>query len=819
MLDDQQLQIENDMAVEASHRLSADNTKSSKRQAWSESHLGSSYVSSATSRFTRVVTDKLSDYDPSKSGSNVRALKLLHETGLEGGVIAYLFLKTLYNLIPLTHRKRLKRVTFCKRSGDTIHDELRIRFFAQEENRRNLLKKLFKQFDKKTYPRHWRKRTIKNYFHAEQLSWTTWTDADKINVGYYLMILFRDTTGMIDAQSNSIYVDPSVSLMQHIEKTIQARQLDLMLYKPMVVKPIPWTPDNLFRGGYLSDKVKKYPLVKGSARKDAPRILNADWSNILPAINALQETPWRVNHRMLDVLKWCMYEHGGDSAGLPAANPRPLPVEPPGYREDEEATKAHNKVCFLIHSENRQMISKRLLVLSTITVAQQFKNYRQIYFPHNLDSRGRAYPLPVFLQPQGPDYCKSLLEFAEGKSIDTAEDACWLAIACANAYGNDKVSLQERVDWVQENQDDLIFSIARDPKQDVRWMDAAEPFQFLRACMEWTKFWEEGFGFKSHMVVAVDATCSGLQHYSAMLRDEVGGRSVNLVPGLDRQDIYQDVADRTIELLVECNDQSETQMVAANIVRFGITRKETKRQVMVVPYAGTFASCLEYTREAISERVKAGYPTTWDTMDNKVHTQHCVTLSKAIWQAIQEIVLKGREAMVWLSACAREHTRVVNKQKGTAYDKRMSWVTPDGFEVVHFRPDNKKRQLDTYLDGRVVLTYYADQVTLSSADMSLAVAPNFVHSLDANLLRASIVKGLDRGITEYAMVHDSFGVHASEMATFLNMCVKPAFIDMYQKDVLQEFADRLPAGCEIPDKPTQGNLALQDVQDSQFFFS
>lgn len=820
MLLDQQLKIEQSMADEAKLRLTHDNNKSSKRQAWSESKLGSEYTMQASIKFAKFVNDQYTSFISSTNqdekgkltGSNIRGLSLMVKSGIPAEIVSYLFTKALYNLMPLVHRKRLKRVTLCKKAGDMIHDEMRIRFFANEKNRKNLLKKLMATFDKRTYPREWRKRTIKNYFDAEKLNWSTWGDKEKLVVGYTLLIWFRDCTRLIDAPRTSKFVDPTSALLDHVQQTIKNKELDLMLYKPMTIKPIPWTDNNLFRGNYLTDKVKPYALVKGSGPRDVERMQKSDWSKIIPAINALAETPWRINTRMLDMLQWTLYERQGNVAGLPPANDIPLPPEPVGYRQDDEITKAHNKVCFLIHSENRENISKRLLVFATITVAQQFKGYKEIYFPHSLDSRGRAYPVPVFLQPQGPDYCKALLEFANGKSIESELHACWLAIAGANAYGKDKISLQERINWVQENQDELIFSIARDPKRDVRWQEASEPFQFLRFCFEWLAFNEYGFGYKSHMVVPVDATCSGLQHYSAMLRDEVGGRSVNLVPGLDRQDIYQDVADRAIELLME-----EGSDEARNLIKFGIDRKTTKRQVMVVPYAGTFASCMNYTRDALNDKLKEGHQKLWS---DEEHNSHVVKLAQAIWQAIQDVVLKGREAMEWLSGLAREYSKHVNTTSATsAYDKRMSWVTPDGFEAIHLRLDSKKHQLDTYLDGRLRLTYYKDIDALSPSDMALACAPNFVHSLDATLLRMSVMKALDIGIRDFAMVHDSFGVHASDMPVFLDQCVKPAFIEMYQRDILQDFADRLPSSMDIPPKPERGRLVLEDVQHSEFFFS
>lgn len=813
---DQQLQVEQEMFLEAKLRQQRDNSKAVKRQAWSESKIGRTYTSQATSKFVYTVNDKLASFDPHKSGSNARAIKLMAESGLEPEVIAHLFSKTLYNLIPLTHRKRLRKTTLCIKVGDTIHDEMRIRFFAENKNRRNLLKKLFKQFDKRTYPRHWRKRTILNYFHAEQLSWSVWSTEQKAMVGEALLLWFIEQVGLVSISPTGGYVDPTPHLMQHVQDTLLSRILEFILYKPMLVAPRPWSESNLFSGGYyLKDKVKPYPLVKGTNKKDKDRLEARDWSRIIPAVNALQETPWRVNTRVLDVLDWCMKVRGGDMAGLPAMDDKPLPPKPPGYGVDEEVTKEHDKVCFLIHSANREVISKRLMILATSAIANAYKGEQAIYFPHNLDSRGRAYPVPVFLNPQGPDSTKALLEFSQGEPITCADHANWLAIAGANAYGNDKVSLAERIEWVKQNEL-MIVDIARDPYHDLRWQSASEPFQFLRFCFEWADYKDTGFGFVSHMVVPVDATCSGLQHYSAMLRDEVGGRSVNLVPGLPRQDIYQDVADVVIHELMELNTPD-----AQDWIRFGINRKTTKRQVMVVPYSGTFASCMEYTREAVLEKIKDGHPCPWDHMDTPDHTRRIVLLSQLIWGAIDKVVVKGKLAMQWLSQAAQEYTKWANKNlTGPAHTKCMHWFTPDGFEVVHYRVDQKKKRIKTALDGNVrYMQINVDQDSLSSKDMALAVAPNFVHSMDACLLRASIMQGLDRGITSFGMVHDSFGVHATRMTEFLNSCVKPAFVDMYQRDVLEDFRGKLPPDLDLPPLPTKGSLVLEDVKDSEFFFS
>lgn len=821
---DQQLKIEDYMVNEAKLRLTRDNDKAIHRSAWSESKLGIAYARSASLAFQQALVTSVYTREHTV-GRQVIAYRLLRDSGLPAAVVSHLFSKALFNVLAIPRLAKAKKVSLCIKIADLLHDEMRLRFFALGKNRRALLKKLFATFDKRTYPRDWRKRTILNYFHAEQIAWEQWSKRQKLVIGYALLVLFRDSTKLIEFNQSSHFVTLSQHLCDHYLKQAATRTNDFFIYRPMVVPPKPWSESNFFRGGYISSNVAPYPLVKGTRPRDVERMISLEWSRIIPAINALQETAWRIDQRVLNVLTWLAVERGGDAAGLPPSDPKPLPPEPFNYGTDEAVTKEHNRVCFLIHSSNREIISRRLALFATINIAQQFQNYDRIYFPHNLDSRGRAYPLVAFLNPQGPDYARALLDFALPVSIESEEQVCWLAVMGANAFGHDKVSLQDRVHWTQDNEE-MIFSVADDPRSDLRWTKAAEPFQFLRFCFEWRDFWQHGYGFKSHFVAYVDATCSGLQHYSALFRDEIGGRSVNLIPGLDRQDIYQDVADRVVEKCVEKGmDQTDPDAwVYKNLVRFGVDRKITKRQVMVVPYSGTFSSCMNYTRDAVSEKIKEGHQCHWKHDDAAEHSRHIVCLSRLIWAAIDEIVLKGKEGMRFLNSVAYAHSRWANKTKrgGNAYAKAIRWRTPDGFECVHFRADSKKAQIETYLDGaaRVRLALHEDTPRLSGRDMALALAPNFVHSLDANLLRASVMRGLNQGITSYAMIHDSFGVHAALMPLFLDQCVKPAFVEMYNStDPLADLTKNLDPSLELPAPPSRGVLELEGVMASEFFFS
>jgi DNA-directed RNA polymerase len=54
-----------------------------------------------------------------------------------------------------------------------------------------------------------------------------------------------------------------------------------------------------------------------------------------------------------------------------------------------------------------------------------------------------------------------------------------------------------------------------------------------------------------------------------------------------------------------------------------------------------------------------------------------------------------------------------------------------------------------------------------------------------------------------------------------NLCIREAFVDMYQVDVLKMLKDHMERNTPepLPNLPEQGSLVLEGVLDSEFFFS
>jgi DNA-directed RNA polymerase, mitochondrial len=67
-------------------------------------------------------------------------------------------------------------------------------------------------------------------------------------------------------------------------------------------------------------------------------------------------------------------------------------------------------------ARNRDLHSLRSDLLIKLGIADQFVG-RDMFFPHNLDFRGRAYPIPPNLNHMGNDFTRGVLRFAEAKRL------------------------------------------------------------------------------------------------------------------------------------------------------------------------------------------------------------------------------------------------------------------------------------------------------------------------------------------------------------------------------------------------------------------
>lgn len=752
-----------------------------------------------------------------------RHLSVRYLEGIDPETVAYLTCRMILDRVSHSGGRMLQRVAGAV--GGAIEDEVRFRTF--EEVAADDFKMTERNLEKTTHSRH-RKRVLVFQMNRSGLEWDAWPNADVVHLGVKLVELFVEATGLVElVQDNgtSWGVKPTEKTLEWFEQAHARHALLCPVYLPCLVPPKPWTSP--LSGGYLTNAVRRQPLVKTRSKGYLDELFNTEMPEVYAAINAVQSTAWAVNKQVLEVADYMWKNALGLGSVLPSRTgvdkpPRPAWLTPEMTGGDmTEAQKVEFKAwkgaTKEAHERNARGVGRRRQAETILQVADRFASEPVIYFPHNLDFRGRLYSIPSFLNPQGSDLAKGLLRFAQGKPLGSDVAAGWLAIHGANTYGFDKASLEDRVSWIEERQE-IILRCAADPLSESFWQDADSPWCFLAFCFEWAGFVREGLSFVSSLAIALDGSCNGIQHYSAMLRDPVGGAAVNLVPADKPSDIYGEVAKVTMaKLCLDRYDSEADAQTAKSWVDFGITRKITKRSVMVLPYGGTYMSCKDYVGEAVAEAIENGATDPW-AGDRKAHHAALHFLAKRVWASIGEVVVKSKEAMGWLQACARLAAKT---------DLPINWRTPDGFRVQQAYKKLSAKRIKTKVFGeRLELTVVNETAEIDGGRQVTAIAPNFVHSMDASALRACVIIAGENGITSFAMIHDSYGTLAAD-TEMLGACLRHAFVDMYRDhDVLGQFLEGVEEMLvddklrrKLPPVPAPGTLDIAAVLCSDFFFA
>lgn len=711
--------------------------------------------------------------------------------------------------------------------GGSLEDEVRMREF--ENKNKAYYRTLKRSLDKRSDHSGYRRKVLVFSMNKAGIHWSGWPKEDKVHLGMKLIELFIEATGFISLdhtekkkRSNPLVILPSPAVLNWVKKKNASGSVMQPELLPMLVPPRDWTTP--WDGGYLTKAVPQMSMVKVRSRMYLEDLAALEIPKVYKAINGLQRTAWQVNAEVLMVFR----ELWNSGVAVGDTPPKSMVEEPPKPHDidtNPEAKRVWKWALTKAKTENIRRTSKILQTAKILSIADKFQDEAAIYFPHQMDFRGRMYAVPMFLNPQGPDHAKALLRFAEGKPLGDQVAVDWLAVHGANCFGVDKVSYEDRITWVVENEDQIIQS-AENPLDHLWWTKADAPWQFLAFCFEWYGFSQCGFDWVSKIPVALDGSCNGLQHFSAMLRDEVGGASVNLIPSDKPSDIYQTVADHVIERLAL--DMSSQAMFWKQT---GVNRKLTKRCVMTRPYGATAYGYKMFIYDhlanlrgdsAMAYGVSEGDLYYIRNQKNhapiplKKEVSNVTFMATEIHGAIGRTVVKAEEAMKWLQDISR-----IASDGGLP----MQWTTPSGFPVVQGYQKYKSKQIEISLSGkRYGLRMQSEIPKIDRKRQSQGISPNFVHSLDASALMETLGDSLDQGITSFAMIHDSYGTHAADTAALADS-LRTSFVGLYAtRNVLEDFRlsvaehNGIPLS-KIPLTPSFGKLEIQGVLRSKYFFA
>lgn len=623
---------------------------------------------------------------------------------------------------------------------------------------------------------------------------------------------------------------------------------------PMLCKPKPWTSWN--NGGYWysqSDIIRTKCCPEQEAYIAAASERN-QLDKVCEGLNVLGQTEWTINKTLLKTITeiWNSKKPFLDIPAHVDPHPDLSHIERPSPDCDPGELRDYRRRCREAVLHNGGLYSQRCDLNYKLDIARALVG-EKFYLPHNLDFRGRAYPLSPHLNHLGNDVSRSLLLFWKGKKLGP-RGLWWLKVHMANLVGENKISHEERVKFVDDNMKNVIAS-ATDPMagtdESSWWQKADNPFQVLAACIEIKSAMEcpEGHeNFVSHLTVHQDGSCNGLQHYAALGGDIAGAQGVNLERSEKPQDVYSRVLD-IVKRRVQADMLSSSTSGSADgsadgsatprkkkdsslavrkdktarLVFPHLTRKVVKQPVMTHVYGVTFVGA----REQISHRLHdiPNFP------EEEIFNTASY-LAKHVLESVRELFQSAHHIQEWLADNAErvcksvfidpEIMAMVESKNGTSAEKKATkkaakkavdcvssviWTNRLGMPIVQPYRKAKPVPIKTELQAVYITNPYSMQ-EVNARKQKSAFPPNYVHSLDGSHMLMTALAVKDEIV--FASVHDSYWTHACDVDK-MNTKLRECFVDLHSVNLTtqlrNEFQERYKDHFEVMEIPSDCEVA------------
>lgn len=312
-----------------------------------------------------------------------------------------------------------------------------------------------------------------------------------------------------------------------------------------------------------------------------------------------------------------------------------------------------------------------------------------------------------------------------------------------------------------------------------------------------------------------------------MTGDIDGCKATNVIPTYKngrqiRQDAYLLVAKKALELTISTIDSStcfeeKDRLNQLKIILEKNGRKLCKKPVMVSNYGGTAGGRAEIVYDMLREL----------KLDRKyVNKKNAFSYAKILGDSIAGVLNGGK----LFEGYIHKMNNVIAKGNCA-----ITWNTSDGFHVVHVKKKElKPKHVRLLLPGARRPTLILKKIfsnDVSPAKMKSAISPNYVHSLDAELLRRTALKCKNAGVVDTDWIHDSFGCHPNHVDLLLKI-TKIEYRDIMRSEPLKTLHSELLKQVDsnkdsaktlkkivLPMNPNFKNYNYDLVMKSDWFFS
>jgi len=422
----------------------------------------------------------------------------------------------------------------------------------------------------------------------------------------------------------------------------------------------------------------------------------------------------------------------------------------------------------------------------TMTSAEDLLGTEHCY-PYFLCSRSRMYTVTTCgISPQGADHEKAL---TQPVYKETLTEKGFEAL-CEAAAGYSEKS------WTAA----AMADHARNWETNLEWLEADKPYSYL-ACANLICQHLDNPDQTIPAYIPLDGRCSGLQHWSAVVRSAAITAHLGMQQDEHELDIYEYIADAWMKTL-------------PRDLMYLATRKAAKVPVMTWGYNATRMTSMEHLGKMF------GAAQEWD-VDQECYVtvgdglERAVTgkLGCELYDCINDMLGPLTAAVEWVTMAAGIIASADNTE--------VHWITPDGFECMQRKVKGKRRRLEVTLSNdeefALEIVDYTPPIP-NTAKHKSAIAPNIIHSLDATHLRMVARVLEDLGLP-MIFIHDSFATHCNYRDELYSAIVN-TFADLYDMDYMAQLHKywTLRYNVEIDRPPVLGDWNPEIIRDLKRFF-
>nr|QWO71381.1 RNA polymerase [Termitomyces sp. T50a] len=585
---------------------------------------------------------------------------------------------------------------------------------------------------------------------------------------------------------------------------------------PMLCKPKIWTNDT--DGGYLIKDYHENNIITGN-KAHGHKMQNKEI--LYKTINTLNQMEFKINN---DLLNFLLSEKGK----------------------------------FLIKSvldRKRITLAEKLQFFTNLRLAEIFSK-ETFYLPLKADFRGRLYVTSFFLNYQGNEIGKALVYFNKGEILNE-EGRKNFYIYGANLYNPsslNKENHEERLKWVKQNLSNIY-------QMDIEFLSKADNiWLFTSFCLIMKKLKE-----KPDLIVCfpifIDATCSGIQHIAAMIKDTDLGLNVNLTKQHEEDkvaDIYNKLL-KTINLAISL-EGNDINTKHPNLKHVELTRSDVKQPIMTKTYNVSLLGMKNQIMLSLREKERKAEITliekdnikefikNKDLEDFNIKIKSYINGKSInldyldifkIAQILEGCIFSNFPRLKLVYDFLKNTCKVLNK-----LDLPVVWTTPSGLMITQKYNKSFNNKVSINFAGvtkKLVLKEWKQE--LDKKAQINGIIPNIVHSLDAAHLIGVIQNCEYLNIYPILPIHDCFGCHPNKLnklfeilkLEFINIYSKEEFLTQYlhfvelylknngfkiigknnKKYVIYKTRSKM----ELPVVPKCGDLNLSEIMDSKHMFN